>query len=173
MRHTFLAHQWVPYPVEKVFDFFTNPENLPKLIPKWQDARIERMTLVSPPRPIAPNRPTEGYGLYAGAGSRLDISFRPFPLSPFRMSWEAAITDFAWDDHFCDEQLDGPFAYWRHCHRVSTLLRDGVSGTSVVDDLTYKLPLGVLAAPAHALFVRSQMKLLFRYRQRKLLELLR
>ena len=36
MHHTFTSEQWLPYPVEPVFAFFANPENLPRLMPKWQ-----------------------------------------------------------------------------------------------------------------------------------------
>ncbi len=88
------------------------------------------------------------------------------------MRWDARIVEFEWDHHFCDEQVQGPFAYWRHCHRVSEEVRDGTPGTQIVDDLVYELPLGILSEPAHALIVRRQIKGIFRYRQQRLLELL-
>ena len=50
--------------------------------------------------------------------------------------------EFEWNHHFWDEQSQGPFAYWRHCHRVSEEVRDKIEGTLVVDDLIYELPLG-------------------------------
>jgi ligand-binding SRPBCC domain-containing protein len=168
MRHAFKADQWVPYPVEKVFAFFANPENLPRLMPKWQKARIERANYIPPPRQS--DRVSDG--VVAGAGSQLTISFRPLPLAPIRMHWEAVITEFTWNDHFCDEQPKGPFAYWRHCHRVSIEMQRDVIGTRVVDDLVYEVPLGILAEPAHWLFVRRQVENIFAYRQRRLLELL-
>ena len=80
--------------------------------------------------------------------------------------------EFERNHHFCDEQSQGPFAYWRHCHRVSEEMRDEIEGTVVVDDLVYELPLGILSAPAHLLFVRRQIEGVFRYRQSRLLELL-
>ncbi len=40
MRHTFQTEQWLPFPVELVFAFFAYPENLPRLMPAWQKARI-------------------------------------------------------------------------------------------------------------------------------------
>ncbi len=103
----------------------------------------------------------------------MTISFRPLPLSPIRMKWDALIAEFEWNRHFCDEQIKGPFAYWRHCHRVSEEKRNGKEGTLVVDDLTYELPFGVLAEPIHSLFVRGQIEEIFAHRQRCLLELLR
>lgn len=173
MRHTFRAEQWVPYPVELVFAFFANPENLPRLMPRWQKARIEEAQFTPPP----PRPQTQGSALWlrsfaAGAGSRMTISFRPFPYSPVRLPWGALITDFVWNDHFCDEQSHSPFAYWRHCHRVSGQSRDGAQGTLVVDDLTYELPLGSLGELAHTFFLRRQVERIFTYRQKRLLEIL-
>ena len=45
MRHPFAAEQWLPYPVELVFAFFANPQNLPRLMPAWQKARIEEIAV--------------------------------------------------------------------------------------------------------------------------------
>jgi ligand-binding SRPBCC domain-containing protein len=168
MRHHLKMQQWVPYPVERVFAFFANPENLPPLMPAWQQARIDTATIVAPgARPGSPLATPA-----AGAGSRMTISFRPMPLVPMRMNWDARITAFAWNDHFCDEQLSGPFAYWLHCHRVSAEVRDGVTGTSVTDDVTYAMKLGVLGDVANMLGGAMHMRSLFRFRQQQLLRLL-
>ena len=57
MRHHFNAEQWLPYPVELVFAFFSNPENLPRQMPTWQKARIEEATFAPPPpHPPGPTR---------------------------------------------------------------------------------------------------------------------
>ena len=170
MRHSFQTAQWVPYPITSVFAFFADPANLLRLMPAWQKAHVERQTLVAPPDPIRAALPFTRPG--AGTGSAISILFRPFPLSPILMRWNARIAEFEWDRHFCDEQAQGPFAYWRHCHRVSEEARDEIQGTQIVDDLIYELPLGMLSEPAHALIVRRQIKGVFRYRQQRLLELL-
>src|ERR1700704_5799181 len=106
MRAHFHAEKWLPQPVELVFAFFANPENLPRLMPKWQAARIEEASFrPPPPHPGTPRYP----GIAAGDGTRLTLSFRPFPYSPVRISWEAAIGHFIWNQQFCDTQLRGPF----------------------------------------------------------------
>ena len=169
MRHTLELEQWVPYGLSQVFDFFADPQNLPPLMPRWQAARIDRATIVAPP---APGARRGGTGSPAGEGSRLLISFRPVPLSPVRMRWDARIAEFAWDDHFCDEQVTGPFGYWRHCHRVRVETRDGVRGTTVTDAVTYAFPFGPLGDVAYLLGGALQVRSLFRYRQRQLLKLL-
>src|SRR5579875_2077398 len=116
--YVFQSEQWLPYPVEIVFAFFAQPENLPRLSPKWQKLRIEEAMFRSPgPRPASQ---FSIRSFAAGAGTRLTVSFRPFPLSPLRLPWHVRIAEFEWNDHFCDEQEDGPFRYWRHCHSVRT-----------------------------------------------------
>lgn len=169
MRYTFRAEQWVPYPVELVFAFFVDPENLPGLMPAWQRTRIEEASYVTaPPYPVAVDPGHSVRSFAAGAGSQFTISFRSFPYSPIRLKWEAYITEFKWNDHFCDEQRRGPFGYWRHCHRVAEQLRVGVLGTSIADELAYELPFGLLSRQANALIVSRQIRSIFKFRQASL-----
>ncbi len=170
MRHKLQLEQWVPYPLSDVFDFFANPDNLPPLMPRWQAARVDRVSISAPP-PAPHSRPASQTQA-AGPGSRLLITFRPAPMLPLRMRWDAQIAEFVWDDHFCDVQLSGPFGYWRHCHRVREQTRDGVPGTSVTDDVTYAFPLGILGDFAYLLGGAAQVRSLFHYRQQQLLKLL-
>lgn len=150
--------------------FFADPGNLPRLMPEWQQVSMENLQAAAPPP--APDSLREGVSV-AGAGTRMTIRFRPVPLLPLRLAWDARITEFAWMDHFCDEQeRRGPFAYWKHCHQVRQELREGRTGTLITDELSYELPLGLLGEAAHALGARAQIRSLFRYRQRRLLELL-
>ncbi len=172
MRHTFQSDQWLPYSVEQVFAFFANPENLPRLMPKWQKARIEEATFrPTPPRPLS----TLGVvfrGVAAGAGTRMTISFKPFPFAPFRVPWDAEITEFTWNDHFCDVQHRGPFAYWHHCHHISAETREDIPGTLIHDHVDYELPLGPLGELANALVMQRQFQSIFNYRHTRTAELL-
>lgn len=104
----------------------------------------------------------------------MTISFLPVPFSPFRINWNAVISEFAWDDHFCDTQESGPFAYWHHCHRVEskTASDTGMSGTALHDVVQYELPMGPLGEIANELFVERQMKSIFAFRQKRTIELL-
>jgi len=172
MRHTFQAEQWLPYTVEQVFAFFSNPENLPRLMPKWQKARIEEASFAPPP-PRPPESGALRYpGIAAGAGTRMTISFKPFPFAPFRVPWDAEIVEFAWNDHFCDVQHRGPFAYWRHCHFISPETHDAGPGTLVRDQVEYELPLGVLGEIAQRLVMQRQFRSIFDYRHKRTAELL-
>jgi ligand-binding SRPBCC domain-containing protein len=172
MRHTFQSEQWLPYSVEQIFAFFANPENLPRLMPKWQKARIEEATFApTPPRP-ASTLGVRFRGVAAGAGTRMTIGFKPFPYAPFRIPWDAEITEFVWNDHFCDIQHRGPFAYWHHCHHISAETRERVAGTKVHDQVDYELPLGPLGELANTLVMQRQFRAIFDYRHTRTAELL-
>jgi ligand-binding SRPBCC domain-containing protein len=173
MPQNLTTSQWVPYPVELVFAFFANPGNLPHLAPKWQKARLESSRLIAPPpRPVAPDPALRYQSPAAGAGSELVVSFRTLHTLPIRLTWLARITEFAWNSHFCDEQLNGPFASWHHTHRIASANQDGADGTRVTDEVEYALPLGPLGALAQSLVVRRQLNTMFAYRQRRLEEIL-
>jgi ligand-binding SRPBCC domain-containing protein len=152
-----------------VFAALANPGNLPRLMPAWQNARIVEGSIVPPPPPPTP---LPRAVVAAGVGTRLLLSFCPFPLSPLHLRWEAQITEFAWNDHFCDRQLRGPFAFWLHRHSVSAVTRDGIRGACVVDLIEYELPFGPLGRLAHRLWLRTQIERSFAHRQTQFAALL-
>lgn len=164
-RLSFITEQWVPFPLERVFAFFADPLNLPRLMPAWQDARVDSLELHAPG---AVNTPRA-----AGRGSRILLSFRPLPLSPVRLRWLALIDDYMTDHHFCDLQVTGPFGYWRHCHLVRAEAHGDADGTRVTDVVDYQWLRGSVDRPIDALGGRLQLRHLFRYRQRQLPLLLR
>ena len=176
MRHTFKSEQWLPFSVEQVFAFFANPQNLPPLMPKWQKARIEEAVLTPPPPRPASTLGFRFLGDAAGAGTRMLISFRPFPLSPLRIPWHAEITEFVWNDHFCDVQNSGPFAYWHHCHSLhhETRTVDGfpTEGTLLKDEVEYEMHLGAIGELAARLFGERQFRGIFNFRHQRTAELL-
>ncbi len=177
MRHTYHSEQWLPYPVELVFAFFANPENLPRLMPAWQKARIEEAAFAPPPPAPSSANPSQDKTIAAGAGTRITLSFRPVPFSPVRIPWKAEISEFVWNDHFCDLQLRGPFAYWHHCHSVHAEPRTGESGqptpgTLLRDQVEYEPPFGRLGEVANSLFITHQLRSTFDYRHKRTRELL-
>ena len=178
MPQTLRISQWTPFPVELVFAFFANPANLPHLMPKWQRVRMESSRLIAPPaRPLAPDPALRFQSPAAGEGSEMTVSFRPIPNLPFRVGWLVRITEFVWNSHFCDEQLSGPFASWKHRHEIVSEIRedasnDPVCGTLITDEMEFSLPLGPLGRMADAIFVRRQMEATFAYRQQRLEEIL-
>jgi ligand-binding SRPBCC domain-containing protein len=164
MSFSFRSEQWLPSPVEDVFAFFADPDSLPALMPPRLKARIEKVNIVPPPRhgPVA--KPESA----AGNGSRITLSFRPFALCPVRVRWQAEISDFAWNERFCDRQLRGPLTSWTHCHCVRRIDAIEVDVTLVTDVVEYQVPFGLLGRLAHRLFLRKQIENTFLYRQNQL-----
>ena len=172
MPQNFRTEQWVPYPVELVFAFFANPTNLPHLMPARLQTRIEDARIEPPPaRPTHPDPSRRFKSIAAGKGSEILISFLPIPWVPRRVSWLARITEFAWNSHFSDEQVRGPFRSFHHRHGVNGEMREGVEGTRVSDDIEFALPFGVLGRVA-AIMVRRSLSKSFAYRQKRLPEIL-
>lgn len=165
MRFSYHSEQWLMHPATRVFEFFANPANLPLLMPAWQKVRIEKSAILPPP----PHPDFSGLATsLAGVGTRFVLSFRPFPFSPVRIRWEAEITEFSWNHHFCDEQIRGPFAYWKHCHYIRPVCWYGFDATVIADDIEYEIPFGALGNLANRLFLRRQIERAFNFRQRQL-----
>jgi ligand-binding SRPBCC domain-containing protein len=169
MLHRFTASQWLPYSVPFVFAFLADPQNLPGLMPAWQKARVEEARIVAPPpAPATAFKTARLRGPSAGVGSVITISFRPFPYSPVRMPWEAVISEFVWNDRFCDVQERGPFAAWTHRHSVKAEPRGETAGALITDDVSYELKMGTAGEWAHSLFMSGQIRKVFEYRQQRI-----
>jgi ligand-binding SRPBCC domain-containing protein len=172
MVRTFQNSEWVPFPVEMVFAFFANPTNLPHLMLPEAQARVEDVRLQPPPpRPAVADPSRRFKSVAAGTGSEILISFYPIKLLPQRVSWTARIVEFAWNSHFIDEQVRGPFAKFRHRHGIVAETRDGVEGTNVTDSIEYALPGGIFGDFA-ARAVLKQFAKSFEYRRKRLPEIL-
>lgn len=175
MSQRFVAQQWLPFPVAHVFAFFADPANLPRLMPASLGMRIEELHIEPPSAQSTSGQlPTIAAGAgsqIAGAGSHVLISFRPVPSSLLRVRWLARITEFAWNSHFCDEQVRGPFASFRHRHGVDAETRGGRAGTRVTDAIEFTLPAGWLGRIGEPM-VRRRLAASFAFRQQRLVELL-
>lgn len=152
--------------LEKVFVFFANPENLPRIMPSATRTKLLELKLIPPP-----GAPADGPAL-AGVGSQIVTSFRVSPHLFARAEWIAEITEFEWNHHFADEQRRGPFRFFHHRHELTAEIRDGISGTIVRDLITYEVGFGALGRLADRLFVRRQLLQTFAHRQQALEKLL-
>lgn len=172
MEHRFETRQWMPYPVELVFAFFANPVNLPHLMLPALQTRIEDVRIQPPPpRPVATDPTRRFRSVAAGAGTEILISFYPVAWVPKRMSWLTRITEFAWNSHFVDEQVRGPYDHFRHRHGIVAEVRDGQEGTLVTDEIEYRLPFFDLGVVGGAV-ARGKLARAFAYRQERLPQIL-
>ena len=145
-------------PLERVFEFFGNPENLPRIMPPWMQVRVDEIRFVAPPDAPASGR-------FAGTGSIVIVSFRPIPFLPFRIRTKANIVGFAMNRFFEDAHSDMVFKSWHHRHEFAAEERAGSTGTIIRDVVTYEVAFGPLALLVNALFVAGQMRRTFEFRQ--------
>ena len=118
MIHSVQFEQWVPVPLERVFLFFANPSNLPRIMPPQTGTELVRLKLVPPPGIAEESATITDRAPLAGAGSEIVTSFRVVPFLPFRAQWTALITEFEWNHHFADVQKRGPFKSFHHRHEL-------------------------------------------------------
>jgi ligand-binding SRPBCC domain-containing protein len=141
--------QWIPVPLDRVFHFFSNPTNLPRLMPPELAAEIRSI------------------------GTQITLSVRLLPPLPLRASWVARIVEFEPGRHFTDVQVKGPFRHWRHRHEFQSARRAQADGTLVRDDLEYDVGFGRLGDAVARWFVADRLRHTFQERQRRLEDLLR
>jgi ligand-binding SRPBCC domain-containing protein len=172
MAERFETSQWVPHPVELVFAFFSNPANLPHLMPPELKTRIEDARLTPPPpRPLHTDPARHFSGVAAGIGSEILVTFCPLRWVPKRIGFTVRITEFVWNSHFADEQITGPFSSFHHRHGIEPESRDAIEGTLVSDTIEFALPFGPLGSLASG-FLRRQLTRQFAHRQQRLPEIL-
>jgi ligand-binding SRPBCC domain-containing protein len=136
-----------PVPIEKAFSVFENPYNLAQITPPWLNFRIL----------------TEGLEMKRGA--EIDYEFRWIGV-PLR--WRTVITEYEPPVGFVDKALKSPYSLWHHRHTF----RETPQGTLVGDRVDYSLPFGHLGRMAHAAIVNKQLRAIFDYRQKAIIEML-
>ena len=139
--HQLRHEQWVPRPLEEVFDFFSRPQNLQELTPAWLHFRILGV------------KPAGSMG--KGTLIRYALRWRVFPIF-----WTTEILEWLPPHRFVDIQLSGPYRLWHHQH--SFIREEG--GTRIVDEVHYLLPFGPLGRIIHRLKVRNDVEHIFRFR---------
>jgi ligand-binding SRPBCC domain-containing protein len=161
--------QWVPVPLAEVFAFFSNPANLPRIMPPDLDARLVGLEIV----PVAGAERGRGdHPPFAGVGSEIAVSIRVFPFLPLRAPWIARITSFEMNRHFADVQAKGPFRRFEHRHEFEAATRSGREGTIVRDLVEYDIGFGILGGLLQGAFVGRRMRKTFAHRQKTLERLL-
>jgi ligand-binding SRPBCC domain-containing protein len=129
-------------PRSEVFSFFSDPGNLQLLTPDWLDFRILTPSVVM------------------AQGATIDYRLRVHRV-PLR--WRSEIVLWKPPEVFVDEQRHGPYRHWSHTH----LFEQVSTGTRVTDKVAYAVLGGRLV---NRLFVERDLKKIFDFRQRRLIE---
>jgi len=124
----------------QVFDFFADAFQLESITPDWLHFSVESS------RPIS-----------MGSGTSIDYRLRLHGL-PIR--WRSSISIWEPPHRFVDEQVRGPYRFWRHEHTFEPYS----GGTIVRDAVRYGVPLGWLI---HPLFVKRDLRRIFEYRHHR------
>jgi ligand-binding SRPBCC domain-containing protein len=140
--------QVLPWPLAEVFTFFSAAENLERITPPWLSFQL----------------------LDRGA-----IEMRPGTLIDYRLRlrrvpllWTSLIETWEENHRFVDQQLRGPYRFWRHEH----VFTETASGTRVQDRVDYLLPFGRLGRLAGLATVRRDLERIFDYRHAAVARLL-
>ncbi len=136
--------QFIPRPIEEVWDFFSRPENLNEITPDNMSFQILSSI--------------KGQRMYPGMIIQYKVS--PFPGLP--MDWITEITQIQEHKFFIDDQRVGPYALWHHQHHFEE--KDG--GTLMTDILHYQVPFGPIGTLANWLFVERQIDQIFVHREK-------
>ena len=136
----------VPADMRKVFEFFSNAQNLELITPKELNFKILS------PIPIEMKN-----------GTLIDYRIRLFGIS---FNWKTLISAWEPERRFVDEQLKGPYSKWIHTHSFETK-EDGIM---IKDEVRYRLPFFPLGELMF-LAVRHQLNRIFDYRTTRIKEI--
>ena len=142
--HKFITEQWVPQPIDQVFEFFSNSKNLETLTPDFLHFKIVK---TSHPK--------------IQEGTVLDYQLK---LHGIPVHWQSRITDYVPGKRFSDQQTRGPYAFWHHTHEFY----EARGGTVIRDNVVYKLPGWVPGdVLAHA-YVKKDLEKIFMFRREQI-----
>lgn len=137
--------QKIPAALEKVWPFFSKPENLQTITPAHLGFKILSRY--------------HGDAMYTGQ----IIEYKIKPLLGIPVYWMTEITHVEPKRFFVDEQRYGPYSMWHHQHHFTEI----AGGVEMTDIVHYKIPFSFLGVIANSLFVRKQLEQIFSFRFKK------
>jgi uncharacterized protein (TIGR01777 family) len=144
-REVFDLHrqtQWVPYPIDQVFRFFSDEMNLERITPPSLNFHVLKKS-------------TE----QIQKGTLIDYKLK---IHGVPVKWRTLIADWQPPKQFVDTQLWGPYSLWHHTHTFESL----AGGTLMKDKVHYKLPMGGLGRTAALWYVKKDVAHIFEHRKK-------
>jgi ligand-binding SRPBCC domain-containing protein len=137
-----LRQQFIPAPLDVVWDFFATPRNLDEMTPPA--VKFQILGAVAP-------------SMYAGQL----IDYRISPMPGIWCRWRTEIRHVRERAYFVDEQRLGPYKFWYHEHCFDPV----PGGVQMTDRVTYEIGWGPAGWLADRLWVRGQLERIFDYRR--------
>ncbi len=139
--YQFKRIQFVKTDLQTCWDFFSSPDNLAKITPKYMGFDVKTSV---------PKQMYEG----------LIIAYTVKPVLGIPVEWVTEITHIKDKAFFVDEQRKGPYTLWHHEHHFREL--DG--GVEMTDIVSYIIPFGMIGRIIHPFLVKPKLKEIFEYR---------
>ena len=140
----YIRRVWVDFPAETVFEWHERPGASERLKPPWERVEVVDRT----------------GGIKDGDRAMLRVS-----VGVFRFRWEVEHSGYEAGRQFCEEQVSGPFPYWKHTHRV---VPEGADKCYLEDRIEYVLPFAMRMF-GKASF-RKRLDRMFTYRHRTMVQ---
>ncbi|MCA9398423.1 MAG: SRPBCC family protein [Candidatus Omnitrophica bacterium] len=140
---TLTKHQFIPIPIEKAWEFFSNPHNLSEITPP--DLALN----------IKTNNSSK---IYSG----MLIEYNVKPLFGLSCRWLTEIKHVCEPYFFIDEQRFGPYKFWYHQH----FFKPVHGGVEIEDVVHYAIPFPGIDRLMNRWIVRKKLEQIFEYRRR-------
>ena len=129
-------------PIEKVFGFHSDTNNLSKITPDFIKVSIIKIDL--------PLR------------LQSEISLEVTQFQFIRTRWNIRLTEFDPFKLITDTQVKGPFKKWEHKH----CFEKENGNTLMTDKINYELPFGLIGRAADKLFITKMIEKQFEFRHK-------
>jgi ligand-binding SRPBCC domain-containing protein len=141
--YTVKTVQKFPATKDKIWEFISSPQNLKDITPKYMGFDI-----------VSNDLPSK---IYSG----MIIQYQVRPILGIKMNWVTEITHVVEGDYFIDEQRFGPYKFWHHTHKLTSI----EGGVLMEDTVHYVPPFGFLGTIANYILIRKQLSEIFEFRR--------
>jgi ligand-binding SRPBCC domain-containing protein len=139
---TIKAKQAITISIDEAWNFFSNPNNLPKITPPWLNLKVTSEL---------PDKMYEG----------MIITYKVYPFLGITSNWVTEITTVKEKTFFIDEQRFGPYKFWHHQHHFKEI----DEGVEMKDIVSYALPLDPLSRLLNNILVEKKVEEIFSFRK--------
>jgi ligand-binding SRPBCC domain-containing protein len=142
----FLKQSQISASADAVFAWHEKPDAFASILPPWEKMKVLSQS-----------------GLISESGSQ--ITLRIYVFGPIFIDWVSEHHGYIQGREFKDTQLQGPFQYWEHTHRVLP-----VDETHCVleDSIEYELPFSPLSNWVAGWYVHRKLSRMFDYRHEQM-----